>query len=216
MNSKRNTPNPKRTLHVVSSYETMTDEELIIACKRKDQVALTHLLKRYEHIITNMFYRRAPDWKDTSDLVQEVMIRIWKSMDQLRNPYSFKSWLNRIVNNIFYDELRRRPRGFQLVSLDEPVGPDGESNKHSLDIVDTSKEPESVALEHELAEVLVKAMDSIPSRFRQAAILRDVEGLSYEDIAARTDTELGTVKSRIARARAKLQKHITVYLKNAA
>lgn len=207
----------KRALTVVKgNYAEMSDAELIIASKRHDEAALAHLLNRYEHIIASMFYKRAPDWKDTSDLVQEVMIRVWRSIDQIRSPHSFKSWLNRIVTNIFYDELRKRPRGLQIVSIDEPLTVDGDTTKHTIEIVDNSQAPETKALESELGDVLVKAMSKIPANFRRAAILRDVEGLSYEDIAAQTDTELGTVKSRIARARVKLQKHLKNYLRECA
>ncbi|MBY0358262.1 MAG: sigma-70 family RNA polymerase sigma factor [Candidatus Obscuribacterales bacterium] len=193
-------------------YLAMSDTDLIIACQQKDQEAFKYLFKRYESTVIGMIYRLAPDWKDTSDLVQETMIRIWRSIDQLRNPCSFKTWLNQIVTNLFYDELRKRPRQFQIVSLDEPVQTQDGSDNCTRDIPDKAPQPEGKLLVSELSSALADAMSHIPDQFRKVAVLRDVEGLSYEEIAEITGTRLGTVKSRIARARLKIQEHITPYL----
>src|SRR5262249_21516077 len=104
-------PSTNKTMfHVVEprkDYAEMSDTELVIACQRQDATALRHLLKRYERTILMMIHRRAPEWVDPSDLVQEVFITIWRSIGQLRNPASFKPWVNQIVTNLFYDELRR-------------------------------------------------------------------------------------------------------------
>jgi RNA polymerase sigma-70 factor (ECF subfamily) len=207
---------PLRLVQDKRDYTEMSDTELIIAAQQKDEVALRHLLKRNERVLVGMIYRLAPDWKDTSDLMQEAMIRIWRSIDQLRNPCSFKTWLNQIVTNLFYDELRKRPRQFQLVSMDEPISNENGSDTGTRDIADTAPQPESRLLTNELSEALEDAMAGIPEPFRVAAVLRDVEGLSYEEIAQITDTRLGTVKSRIARARLKIQEQMTPYLNDCA
>src|SRR5262250_1136873 len=99
-----------RKLSVVKSkeyYAKMADAELIVACQQRDEAAFQQLLERYQRTVRGMLYRLAPDWQDTADLSQEVFIRIWWSIDQLRNPYAFKSWLKQIVTNLFYDELRK-------------------------------------------------------------------------------------------------------------
>lgn len=218
---------PKRALSVCKSpaiklvvnneskkknYLEMSDTDLIVACQQKDEVALKYLLIRYERTIIGMIHRLAPDWKDTSDLVQEAMIRIWRAIDQLRNPCSFKTWLNQIVTNLFYDELRKRPRQYQIVSMDEPISNENGSETATRDIPDTSPLPEMNLLSGELSDVLAGAMAEIPEQFRTATLLRDVAGLSYEEIAQITGTRLGTVKSRIARARLKIQEQVTPYL----
>lgn len=198
------------------NYKEMTDEELIIACQQRDEVALKHLLNRHRNTIITMFHKLAPDWKDSSDLVQEVFIRIWRYIGQLKNPHSFKTWLHQIVTNLFYDELRKRPRKYQILSIDEPVSFDNGPERGTRDIIDNSQQPETNLLNSELSDALEKALSSIPAPFRTAAVLRDVEGLSYEEIAQLTDTELGTVKSRISRARLKIQKRLSHYLRDCA
>ena len=208
-------PSNQSIFHVVEprkDYAEMTDTELVVACQRQDSVALRHLLKRYERTILMMIHRRAPEWVDPSDLVQEVFITIWRSIGQLRNPASFKPWVNQIVTNLFYDELRRRPRDIQIISMDEPISTDSGSEVPTRDIADSSPQPEDTALSNELIDQLAKALTGISKPFRQAAVLRDVEGLSYEEIAKVTNTELGTVKSRIARARVKIQERLNPYL----
>lgn len=197
-------------------YPELSNAELVVLAQRKDEMALNHLLRRNKRAIINKLYKLAPDWTDTSDLVQEVNIRIWRFINQLRNPNSFRTWLNQLVVNVFYDELRKRPRDFQIVSLDEPMPGDAGEDSSTRDIKDSSRQPEDVILTNELSEVLNDAMSGISDQFRTVAVLRDVEGLSYEEIAKLTNTELGTVKSRIARARLKIQKKIAPYLSNAA
>jgi len=193
------------------SYADFSDPELIFACQRNDELALRHLLQRHRWTIVHFLHKLVPGFKDYSDLIQETNIRIWKSIYQLKDPRAFKSWLKQIVTNLYYDELRRMPR-FQVVSIDEPVRAEDGTAKPVREIADNSPQPESKMLSLELSDVLEKAVSGIPEQFRTAAMLRDVDGLSYEEIANLTDTELGTVKSRIARARTKIQKRIYSYL----
>lgn len=194
----------------------LSNTDLVRLAQKKDEQALNELLKRHKKTITNKLYRLAPDWKDTSDLEQEVQIRIWRFIGQLRNPDSFRTWLNQLVVNVFYDELRKRPRDFQIVSLDEPFAGESADDCPTRDVKDGGQQPDDKLLSDELSQVLEKAMSKISKPFRTVAVLRDVEGLSYEEIANLTGTELGTVKSRIARARMKIQKQILPYLRECA
>ncbi len=193
------------------SYTDFSDPELIFACQRNDEIALRHLLERHRWTIVHFLHKLVPGFKDYSDLIQETNIRIWRSIYQLKDPRAFKAWLKQIVTNLYYDELRKMPR-FQIVSIDEPLTAEDGSAKPVREIADSSEQPESKMLSLELSDVLEKAVSSIPEQFRTAAMLRDVDGLSYEEIATLTDTELGTVKSRIARARIKIQKCLFSYL----
>lgn len=194
-----------------SDFQAMSDEELILACQRRLDGAFAVLIKRHEKLIAGMLYRIAPEIKDTSDIMQEVYIRIWTHIWQLRKPSSFKTWLNRIVTNLFFDHLREMPRDFRFVSIDEPVKGDDEES-FGRDIPDAGARPEEALLRGELSEALEAAIEHIPERFRTAVILRDLEGLSYEQIATLTSVELGTVKSRVSRARTKIQKRLAPYL----
>ncbi len=199
---------------MATAYSQKSDRDLVLACQKRDPAAFEELVKRHQRTVFALLYQLAPDWSDTSDLAQEVFIRVWRSINNLRNPSSFRGWLTQIVTNLFYDELRRRPRRVPTVSMDEGIDPDAEAGESSTtrDIPDNSALPDENVLNRELSEVIREAMAKLPEQFRTAIVLREVEGLSYEEIAILTKTEMGTVKSRIARARTKLQELLQPYL----
>ncbi len=196
-------------------YEQISDRELIILCQAKDRVAFDQLVKRYQRIIHALLYQLAPDCSDRSDLAQEVFIRLWRSIGTLRDPACFKSWLNQIVTNIFYDNLRKRPR-LSVVSLDEPIGADQGDDGCSRDVEDVSALPDEVLQRSELSTAIHSAINKLPEQFRTAIVLRELHGLSYEEIAAMTNSEKGTVKSRISRARDKVQHWMSPYFRDCA
>jgi len=198
---------------MATAYSQKSDRDLVLACQKRDPAAFEELVKRHQRTVYALLYQLAPDWVDTSDLAQEVFIRVWRSINNLRNPSSFRGWLTQIVTNLFYDELRRRPRRLPTVSMDEGLDPDAEDGESATrDIPDVSLLPDEKVLNRELSEVIREAMTKLPEQFRTAIVLREVEGLSYEEIAILTKTEMGTVKSRIARARTKLQEMLQPYL----
>lgn len=193
-------------------YQDMTDVELIEACQKQDEAAFSQLIKRHQRAVYAILYQLAPDWKnEASDLAQEVFIRVWRSIRTLRNPHSFRTWLNQIATNLFYDELRKRPR-YLTVSLDQHFKPDDDEEATTWDIADSSSLPDEVRQRRELSEAIQDAISPLPRQFRTAIVLREFEGLSYEEIAALTKTEIGTVKSRIARARLKVQEKLSPVL----
>ncbi len=192
-------------------YSQKSDRDLVIACQRREQAAFEELVKRHQKTVFALLYQLAPDWQDTSDLAQEVFIRVWRSINNLRNPSSFRSWLTQIVTNLFYDELRKRPRKLPTVSMDDNMG-DEDGDGSTKDVPDESTLPDEKVLNAELSDVIRQAMLRLPEQFRTSIVLREVEGLSYEEIAVITKTEMGTVKSRIARARLKLQEMLKPYL----
>lgn len=192
-------------------YSQKSDRDLVIACQRREQAAFEELVKRHQKTVFALLYQLAPDWLDTSDLAQEVFIRVWRSINNLRNPGAFRSWLTQIVTNLFYDELRKRPRKLPTISMDDNLG-DDDTNQGTKDVPDDSALPDEKILNAELSVVIREAMLKLPEQFRTSIVLREVEGLSYEEIAVITKTEMGTVKSRIARARLKLQEMLKPYL----
>jgi RNA polymerase sigma-70 factor (ECF subfamily) len=193
-----------------------TDAELVVAAQNKDSHAFEMLVRRHQRAVYNLLYQLAPDWNNTSDLAQEVFIRAWKSIHNLRNPRAFKSWLNQIATNLFYDELRRRPKHMNVISMDEGFESDEHDEGPTRDIADTSALPDECFQRQELAEAIRRAMGELPEQFRVAIVLRELQGLSYEEIALLTQSEMGTVKSRIARARTKIQQLLEPYLTTAA
>jgi RNA polymerase sigma-70 factor (ECF subfamily) len=199
---------------MATAYSQKSDRDLVLACQRREPQAFEELVKRHQRTVYALLYQLAPEWQDTADLAQDVFIRVWRSIGNLRNPGAFRSWLTQIVTNLFYDELRKRPRRVPTVSMDEGID-DGDSEEGggaSRDIPDSSMLPDERILTDELAVVIRQAMANLPEQFRTAIVLRELEGLSYEEIAVLTKTEMGTVKSRIARARSKLQEILTPYL----
>jgi RNA polymerase sigma-70 factor (ECF subfamily) len=194
-------------------YSQKSDRDLVLACQRREPQAFEELVKRHQRTVYALIYQLAPDWDDTTDLAQEVFIRVWRSINNLRNPASFRSWLTQIVTNLFYDELRKRPRKLPTVSMDDSAT-DEDGENPTRDIPDSSAMPEEKALNKEVSVVIRQAMLKLPEQFRTAIVLREVEGLSYEEIAVITQTEMGTVKSRIARARTKLQELLKPYIEN--
>lgn len=197
----------------MSKYSVQqTDEELVLACQSGCREAVECLVRKHQRSVYSLLYQLAPDWSDTSDLAQEVFIRVYRGINSLRNPKIFRSWLNQIVINLFYDELRRRPRRLPTISIDAPI--ESESGESDLvrEIPDPSLKPDERSLAHELDQLIRKAMCALPEQFRIAIVLRELQGLSYEEIAQVIGCELGTVKSRIARARGRLQQVLSPYL----
>jgi RNA polymerase sigma-70 factor (ECF subfamily) len=200
---------------MATAYSQKSDRDLVLACQRREPAAFEELVKRHQRTVYALLYQLAPDWTDTADLAQEVFIRVYRSINNLRNPSSFRSWLTQIVTNLFYDELRKRPRRLPTVSMDEAQSSDEEGDSHvTQDVTDTHMQPDEKLLSNEMNDVIRKAMMRLPEQFRTSIVLREVEGLSYEEIAVITKTEMGTVKSRIARARTKLQELLKPYLEN--
>jgi RNA polymerase sigma-70 factor, ECF subfamily len=189
-------------------YSDLTDYELVVASQEKDQGAFTVLHGRYLRHVKATIFRLSPDWiSNHDDMEQEVFVRVWRSLSTLKNPWAFKTWLNRLVSNMFYDELRRRPRT-PTVSLDRPFNPEDEDDTSSRDIVDARPRPDDSYASKELMERINESMAMLPLQFRKVVALRELDGLSYEEIAVLTRSSLGTVKSRIARGRTKMQSYL--------
>lgn len=204
---------PRPALSVVSgrAYSKKEDAELVLLCQRKDQAALEELVRRHQRTVFSLLYNLAPDWSDIADLAQEVFIRVWKGIDRLQNPRSFRSWLGQIVTNLFYDELRKAHRHTRFISLDQSTDVDDE-NDVTRDIPDHGPGPDEVVHRQEMAEAVRTAMAGLPPQFRSTIVLREIEGLTYEEIANITGADMGTVKSRMARARLKVQKQLKLHL----
>ncbi len=191
----------------------MAELELVVACQERRSGAIEELLNRYKGSIRNIVYRLAPECTESADICQTAQIKVWRSISSLRQPARFRAWLKRVVTNVYYDDLRRLPKDCFLVSMDEPVaGSDDLSQSNTRAITDPSPQPEAIALGGELLDEIKKALSSIPKEFSTAMLLRDEDGLSYEMIAQLTKSELGTVKSRISRARTKVQLKLAPYL----
>jgi len=194
-----------------TAYEQMSDSELILACQLRDERAFEWLVRKHERSVYALLHQLAPEWRDAADLVQETFIRVWRSIGTLRNPEAFKTWLRQIVTNIFYDQLRSRPQSAPVSIETQVIGSDDEAIVRQ--IADESTIPDDMYERRELSSAIEKAMEALPEEFRTAIVLRELQGLPYSEIASITHTEIGTVKSRIARARVKIQRMLSPYLR---
>lgn len=191
-------------------YADMTDVQLVLACKQHDRIAFNWLVKRYERTVFAILYKLAPDFIDPSDLVQEVFLRLWMNIGTLQNPHAFRSWLKRIVTNLFYDTLRKRPLQ-ALFSLDGPLELSDGDEGPAIQIADPAAQPDELFERRDTSEVIQGAIKNLPQLSRKMIELRENEGLSYVEISDLTGCVIGTVKSRIARARIKLQTELIPY-----
>lgn len=192
-------------------YKKMTLEELIVLSQQDDYKALEELIRREQKSIFATFSYLTEKRENIADLTQEVLLRLAKNIKNLKNPKTFKSWLNTIITNIFYDELRKIEKKPTTLSLDEGICENSDLNI-SLLIPDKKCKPHEKCVSNELEKIIKEAIQKLPEHFKIAIVLREFQGLSYEEIAHATHSSIGTVKSRIARARCKLQEGLKTYI----
>ena len=192
-------------------YKKMSIEELVILSQQSDFKALEELIRRVQKDIFTTFSYLSKKRENIADLTQEALLKIAKNIHTLKNPKLFKSWSNQIVTNLFYDELRKIQRQPDIISIDDE-GDEKSTITIKLQIPDKRCKPHEKCMSSELEKVIKDAIQQLPEQFRIAIVLRELQGLTYEEIANVTNTNVGTVKSRIARARVKLQDGLKSYI----
>lgn len=182
-------------------------DELIESAQNGDMEALEEIIKRQQkNVFATLYYLNAkPD--EILDLTQEVLFKVAKNIKKLKNPRTFKSWLNQIIINQFYDTLRKKQKSVKKVCID-----DTSCDKSEFEIPDHASNPYQKVVDKELDRAIKSSIHKLPEPFRAAIIMRELQGLSYEEIAQATNSNIGTVKSRIARARLKLQEYLKPYI----
>ncbi len=192
-------------------YKKMSLEELVVLSQQNDLKALEELIKREQKNVFAAFSYLTDKRENISDLTQEALMRVAKNISNLKNPKHFKSWLNTIITNLFYDELRKSSRKPDTVSIETNDCENSDIDILSL-IPDNKCKPHEKCLSNELEKIIKESIRRLPEPFRIAIVLRELQGLSYEEIAKATHSSVGTVKSRIARARCKLQEGLKAYI----
>lgn len=178
-----------------------SDEELILEFQQNNTVeAFEILVKRYKNPLTNYVFRFLGDIESTSDIVQETMVKVYRNKDSYKSIAKFSTWIYTIAGNLAKTELQRRKRR-NLFSISSY----GEENE-SFDIPDEQYRPDIITDSGIKDEIIQKALMKVSDAYRDMVILRDIQELSYEEIANITGITVGTVKSRINRGRAQLQK----------
>jgi RNA polymerase sigma-70 factor (ECF subfamily) len=180
--------------------EILMDERLVKNAQRGELVSFNTLVTRHERAVFNVCLRLLRDAASAEDASQDTFVKAWTSLDQFRGGL-FRPWLLRIASNRCYDILRARGRR-PADSLDaKPYEIEPEWTSQSSQ----AEHPENFATRRELSFHLERALATLPEDQRLAVILADVQGYGYEEVAAITGVALGTVKSRISRARARLR-----------
>ena len=165
-----------------------------------DANAFETLVLEYEKNVYNIALRMTGNSEDAADMTQEAFIKAYNSLQSFRGDSKFSGWLYRIVSNVCLDFLRSKNRRPTVsLSVEDDDGEDAQ-----LDVADESQSPE-LLLDRKLTRDSVRrGLDSLPPDYRQILLLREIQGLSYDEIAQALSLEVGTVKSRIFRARKRL------------
>ncbi len=180
----------------------LSDEWLIERFKEGDETAFDQLVRRYEQKVYQHAYRLTHNADDAADVTAEAFLRMYTALKRFRGDAQLSTWLYRIVQNVYFD-FYKRERRHQHLPLEIPSEEDDEPLE--LPIADESIDLDEHLLEQERQRVLREAIDQLPDYQRIVVLLFHEEQLSYEEIAAVTGLPLGTIKSRLNRARATLR-----------
>jgi RNA polymerase sigma-70 factor (ECF subfamily) len=175
------------------------EKALITAARRGDTHSFNQLVSQYQDMVYNVAYRILGDDQAAADASQETFLSAYQAMGKFKGG-SFKAWLLRIATNACYDQLRLQKR--RPTSSLEAIYTDTDPSSH---FVNGRESPEEHALRDELGQTLQRGIATLPPEQRATLVLSDVQGLSYSEIAQATGTSVGTVKSRLSRARARLR-----------
>ena len=181
--------------------EKLTDRE-VLQKAAEDQGYLSILVQRYRIPLYNFVFRFVGDRDTAEDVVQETFLRCLRHSHQFPAIEQVSTWLYTIAGNLAKTELRRRKRWHWI-----PIGPSEEEERSAFyEPVDGGQLPGEQTDTHQVKDTVVEAIQQLPDEFREAVLLRDLNGLSYEEIAKIINCPVGTVKSRVNRGRLRLQK----------
>jgi RNA polymerase sigma-70 factor, ECF subfamily len=181
-----------------------SDQQLVQRVQAGDKAAFDLLVRKYQHRVLKLVSRFVSDAAEAEDVAQEAFLKAYRALASFRGDSAFYTWLYRIAINTAKNALvsnRRRPVDFDL-DLQDPEQYDRHARLKEGDT------PEGVLLTEEIRSVVERAMEQLPEDLRTAIVLRELEGLSYEEIAEAMDCPVGTVRSRIFRAREAIDKKL--------
>lgn len=180
----------------------MTEQELVLRAKAGDDEAFAQLMQDNEKRIYNLTLRMTGNPDDAMDLAQEAFLNAWRGLKFFKGDSTFSTWVYRLASNACIDHLRRKKR---RQDIDLPMPMDEEDDRPP-DIPDDRFQPERELERQELRNAVCSGLEQLSDEHRQVLVMREINGLSYQEIADVLDLETGTVKSRIARARNSLRK----------
>ena len=184
-----------------ATLDTLSDEELMLLFQRDVQLAFDILVQRYKNPLMNYIFRFTGNSEDAADLLQDTFIRVYRKKHLYKTIARFSTWVYTIAGNLAKSELRRGHRKY-LTPIDRKRNDDEE---YSIPLPDRDPLPDRSADKNIVFERIQAALLEIPEVFREAVVLRDIQELTYEEIAEIVGMPIGTVKSRINRGRLQLQ-----------
>lgn len=189
----------------------LSDNELIESAKKGDESAFSEIISRHRHPLTNYLYRMLGDYEESVDLAQESFVRVYFALERYTSDHAFSTYIYRIATNLAISELRKRKRR-RVLSM-TGLFDFGEGEAKDLEPEDGAPDPSQRVLGDERSRAIERAIASLPEKYRAPVVLRDVEELSYEEIADVLGLGLGTTKSRISRGRALLRERLEKYIR---
>ncbi len=183
----------------------MSETEIIRLCRQGDRNAFNELVEQYQNQVINIAYSMLSDREDAYDAAQEVFIKVYRNISGFKGKSSLSTWIYRIVSNVCNDMLRRRQRRVNSVSMNASGGDD---EQQDMDIEDSTPTPEERLEISEQHRILRQALSELSDKNREIITLCDIEQMRYEEIAEILKCPVGTVKSRLNRARAELKKNL--------
>jgi len=169
-----------------------------------DDLTWQSIVEKHASRVYRLAYHLTGNQHDAEDLTQDVFVRVFNSLSQY-TPGTFEGWLHRITTNLFLDKMRRKAR----IRFDFMADDDGAvATSASFDRVERSGQPEDAFEMGHMGADIIEALADLPPEYRAAVVLSDIEGLSYEEIAVTLGIKLGTVRSRLSRARARLRESL--------
>ncbi|TAK92132.1 MAG: RNA polymerase sigma factor RpoE [Burkholderiaceae bacterium] len=191
------------------------DQVLVERVQRGDQKAFALLVSKYQRKIERLVSRMVRDPDEIADITQEAFIKAYRALPKFRGDSAFYTWLYRIAINCAKNFLAgqgRRPRTYSGQNAQNPDGNETFEDDENLSDINT---PESVLMSKQIAETVNRAVEDLPEDLRTAVVLREIEGLSYEEIAQAMQCPIGTVRSRIFRAREAIAERLRPLLETA-
>lgn len=179
----------------------MDERELIARLQKRDEAAFEELIRQYEKKVYTLCFRMCGNSEDAEEAAQDAFLALWRGIDRFRQESSLSTWIYRLATNACIDTLRRRKKQSGSISLDD--------EELFVDAVDTSPQPQETVEHRESQKLLQEGLSALPEEYRKVLILREIEGLSYTEIAESASIELGTVKSRISRGRSLLRNFLS-------
>ncbi|MCL1859895.1 MAG: sigma-70 family RNA polymerase sigma factor [Oscillospiraceae bacterium] len=193
----------------------MSDSEIIEKVLSGDVDYFEIIVKKYEKMIYNLAIVKTHNRENAQDISQECFLRAYKMLRSYKTDSAFSTWIYRICQNLIFDFYRKNKK-IKTVSLSAPDLYDEDQNQKNKekDIEDTDSEPAEQVIRAEKTEKIREIINSLPEDLKEIIILRDLNDISYAQIAEMLDIEIGTVKSRLSRAREKLKDYIIKNNKN--